>query len=186
MLNAKALDSAFGVIDFALGKIPNERNGLFCEFGVYQGHTLNYIARQIKGKIYGFDSFKGLPEDWRDDFPAGAFALTSQTLPKCEQNAELIIGWFNETLPQFVLQYRDPIAFLHIDCDLYSSTKTIFKTIGEQLVPGSVIVFDEYFNYPGWQEHEYRAFIEFVEVSGCRFKYLCYNRFREQVAVQIL
>ena len=107
-------------------------------------------------------------------------------MPKCEQNVELVIGWFEETLPRFVSQHPDPILFLHIDCDLYSSTKTVFNFLGKQLAPGSVIIFDEYFNYPGWQEHEHRAFSEFVGASGVRFEYLCYNRFHQQVAVQIL
>ena len=40
-------------------------NGLFLEFGVSAGRTVNYIASLVPDKtIYGFDSFEGLPEDW--------------------------------------------------------------------------------------------------------------------------
>jgi hypothetical protein len=46
-----------------------------------------------------------------------------------------------------------------------------------------VIVFDEYFNYPNWQEHEFRAFQELVEECRVRYQYLGYARF--QVAVKI-
>jgi hypothetical protein len=186
MGKAKALDSVFSVIDFALTKTSKKRSQLFCEFGVYKGTTINHIARQIKSKIYGFDSFQGLPEHWRDGFPAGTFDLASQGLPKCEPNVELVVGWFDATLPQFVTEHTEPISFLHVDCDLYSSTKTVFDHLGKQLISGSVIVFDEYFNYPGWQEHEHLAFKEFIDCAHHRFEYLCYNRFHEQVAVQIL
>lgn len=184
MQKAVALNSNLEVIDFALNKIKHD--GLYCEFGVYQGNTLNHTARKIKSKIYGFDSFQGLPEFWREGFPAGAFELAAGKLPKCEQNVELVIGWFEATLPSFVQKHPEPVAFLHIDCDLYSSTKTIFEKIGRQIVAGSVLVFDEYFNYPGWQDHEHKAFTEFIHTSGHKFEFLCYSRCHEQVAVQIL
>jgi hypothetical protein len=186
MANARALESVEGVIDFALNAIPGDGKGLFCEFGVYQGKTINYIARQIKTTIYGFDSFKGLPEFWRDGFPAGTFDLKTGQLPKCESNVELITGWFEESLPPFVRSHSGPLLLLHVDCDLYSSTQTIFKLFGDRLVQGSVIIFDEYFNYPGWQAHEHRAFVEYIQASGHRFEYICYNRYHEQVAVKIL
>jgi hypothetical protein len=72
-----------------------------------------------------------------------------------------------------------------VDCDLYSSTKTIFDHLGERLRPGSVIVFDEYFNYVGWREHEYRAFQECVHARSLRYRYVAYNTREYNVAVQI-
>jgi hypothetical protein len=52
-------------------------------------------------------------------------------------------------------------------------------------VEGTVIVFDEYFNYPGWENHEFKAFQEFVEQTNLKYEYLAYNRRHEQVAVKI-
>src|SRR5690348_17046834 len=60
MTKAKALSSNFDVIDFAMGKIQANQKGLICEFGVFQGESLNHIARKTKSKVHGFDSFKGL------------------------------------------------------------------------------------------------------------------------------
>ncbi len=188
MPSARPLDTKFAVLDYALGvmgKVPAAESGLCCEFGVYKGETLNYIAKRVKGPVYGFDSFEGLPEAWRAGFPQGAFGLGVAHLPACEQNATLVPGWFNESLPPFVASHPQPVAFLHVDCDLYSSTRTIFEHLGSRLMPGAVIVFDEYFNYPGWRAHEYRAFEEFLQESGRRCEYLCYNKLHEQVAVQI-
>ena len=98
----------------------------------------------------------------------------------------LIKGWFDATLPTFAAEHDEPVALLHIDCDLYSSTKCIFAHLGDRVVPGSVIVFDEYFDYPAWQEHEFKAFAEFVAQAGLSYEYLAYNRLHEQVAVRIL
>ncbi len=186
MVSAKPLDSTFEVLDFAMAKVPRDMSGMYCEFGVYRAQTLNHIARNTKGAVYGFDSFQGLPEKWRDGFAKGEFSLAGGALPECESNVELVPGWFNETLPPFLASHSGPVAFLHVDCDLYSSTKTVLDLMGGRLTVGSVIVFDEYFNYPGWKLHEHLAFQEFIKESGKRFEYLCYNRYHEQVAVQIL
>ena len=75
---------------------------------------------------------------------------------------------------------------MHMDADLYSSTKTVFDILGDRVVPGTVIVFDEFFNYPGWREGEYKAFQEFVATRRLEFTYIGYCRYDEQVAVKIL
>jgi hypothetical protein len=125
-----------------------------------------------------------LPEDWREGFPKGSFYTDS--LPLVNYNVKLIKGWFNESLPTFLKTHNDNCAFLHIDCDLYSSTKTIFYNLKSYISPGTVIVFDEYFNYPGWKEGEYKAFEEFTKEYQIDYEYIGYNRFSEQVGVKIV
>ena len=49
---------------------------------------------------------------------------------------------------------QGPIRLLHIDCDLYSSTKDVFDQVYDRLVKGTVIIFDEYWNGPHWREDE--------------------------------
>ena len=44
-----------------------------------------------------------------------------------------------------------------------------------RLAPGCVIVFDEFFNYPGWRRHEYRAFHEFVAEIDRRYSFVSYS-----------
>jgi hypothetical protein len=134
--------------------------------------------------IFGFDSFEGLPEDWRGPFSSGVFSRGGQ-LPVVPANVHLVKGWFDEVLPGFAAAHLGPAALLHVDCDLYSSTKCIFRELGDRIHPGTVIVFDEYFDYPGWEEHEHRAFAEFVAASGLGYRYIAYNRLHEQVAVVI-
>jgi Macrocin-O-methyltransferase (TylF) len=106
-------------------------------------------------------------------------------LPKVPQNVILVQGWFHQTLPVFLKAHQEDVAFLHIDCDLYSSTQTVLKCLAPRIKTGTVIVFDEYFNYPGWRDGEFKAFQEFIDQEGLRFKYLNYCRKAEQVSVKI-
>jgi len=133
------------------------RCGLFLEFGVATGRTITHLAGLVDTPIYGFDSFEGLPEDWRTGFDKGAF---SGSMPPVPSNVKLLRGWFSETLPVFLSQHDGTVSFLHIDCDLYSSTKSVFDLLGERICKGTVIQFDEYWNYPAWKMHEYLAFEE--------------------------
>lgn len=43
---------------------------------------------------------------------------------------------------------KEDIAFVYVDCDLYSSTKVIFENIYYRINEDTIIVFDEYYNYP--------------------------------------
>jgi hypothetical protein len=78
------------------------------------------------------------------------------------------------------------LAFLHVDADLYSSTRTIFELLGDGIVAGTVIAFDEFFNYPGWCEGEYKAFMEFCQERSTEVRYLGFARRDEQVAAKIV
>jgi hypothetical protein len=73
-----------------------------------------------------------------------------------------------------------------MDCDLYDSAKIVFDLLGDRIAPGTIIVFDEYFNYPDWRLHEYKAFQEFVTRKGVKYEYIGLVPFQEQVAVRIL
>lgn len=159
-----------------------KRGGLVLEFGVASGSTLRVIADHWKDEVFGFDSFEGLPEAWRPGFPAGLFAGTPPDLP---DNASLVPGLFEDSVPAFVSGHPGRISFLHVDCDLYSSTKTILDVLGHRIRPGTVIVFDEYWNYPGWRLHEHKAFAEFVAWRGLKFSYFGFVSSHQQVGVMI-
>jgi len=156
-------------------------NRLICEFGVFMGASVNYIAKMTDQRVFGFDSFEGLPGRWRDTCKKGMFAVPK--LPKVRKNVTLVKGLFHESLPGFLKENTGPIGFLHVDSDLYSSANTIFALLASRLQPGAVIVFDEYFNYPEWEEGEYKAFMEFLEKTGLSFEFIGYHRNEEQVAV---
>jgi hypothetical protein len=104
-------------------------------------------------------------------------------LPKVPANVTLHKGRFDESLPEWIEQHRGPFAFMHIDYDLFSSTKTIFDLLSDRIVRGTVILFDEYFNYPNWENGEYLAFQQFSTNYQRAYRYLGYAR--QQVAVVI-
>lgn len=203
--------------------------GLFLEFGVASGATINFIAANLPAMttVHGFDSFRGLPEHWRDDFCQGFFDLAGEP-PLVKPNVVLHVGWFADTLPQFLagdasmpakssktsevncepivevdtqaVATQSPtmlaaesvvkektgsvtsneavtcsdlfVSFVHIDCDLYSSTKTVFEHLAPAIRIGTVIVFDEFCGYEGWEMHEARAWTEFCQEWDVGFEIL--------------
>jgi len=183
MQGAEVVRDKRAVLALALGYARPQ--GLYIEFGVWSGRTINFIAERHTGIVHGFDSLEGLPETWYGTYHEGAFE-TGGWLPKVRANVRLHKGWFENTLPTFVDQHKENIAFLHIDCDLYSSTQTIFHHLGDKIVKGTVIVFDEYFNYPGWQNHEHRAFQEFLAARSLSARFLCYNETECNAAAMIV
>ncbi len=100
-------------------------------------------------------------------------------------NVRLIKGLFCDTLDDFLADHAGNVSFVHIDCDLYSSTKYVLSKLKERLVRGSVILFDEFYNYPGWENGEYKAWVEFAEENSIDFEYIGYNVRHEQVAIVI-
>jgi hypothetical protein len=180
MRSSAGVESAREVLQLALcrGGVA----GHYLEFGVYKGGTIRFIAEQVgvSQHVHGFDSFHGLPEAWSGD--SASFDAHGR-LPKVPRNVILHQGFFADTLPRWLERYSGPVAFIHVDCDLYESTRCVFELLQDRIVPGTVIVFDEYFNYPNWQAHEFRAFQELVARCQIEYEYLGYARF--QVAVKI-
>jgi radical SAM superfamily enzyme YgiQ (UPF0313 family) len=131
--------------------------GVALEFGVYSGRTLRIIRELHDGPVVGFDSFKGLPERWRDGWDQGHFAKDeAPVIP----GTIVVVGRFEETLDEVLQAIDRHISFVHIDCDIYSSTAFVLDRITPYLASRSTFVFDEYWNYAEWEDHEHRAFKE--------------------------
>src|SRR5262249_35118435 len=154
----------WALLRFAASEAPAA--GLMLECGVADGASLRHLAKTTTRMLHGFDSFEGLPEHWAGTFERKGKFGRGGALPEVPANVALHKGWFEQTLPAFLAARQEPVALLHVDCDIYSSTVTIFRELTPRLQVGSVIVFDEYFNYPNWQQHEFRAFQEFIRDSG--------------------
>lgn len=160
-------------LDFAISEMEP---GLILEFGVYKGTTLNHIAKRLPDQtVYGFDGFEGLPSAWVGNRYSPVNFDRKGRPPQVESNAKLVIGWFDDTLGPFLEENAGSIGLLHIDCDIYSSTATIFRECEGRILPGTIIVFDEYFNYHGWRLHEYKAFMEFIDKTKLDFEYIGYS-----------
>lgn len=160
--------------------------GAILEFGVAAGASIRTIAAATRGMVYGFDSFEGLPDAWAGHIEGkGAFSQQG-VLPQVPSNVKLYKGWFDQTIPLWTSEVADPIGFLHVDCDIYDSARAVLWGIRHRLQNGTVVKFDEYFNYPNWQAHEFRAWQEFVAAFGITYRYIAFTASGGWVALQIL
>ena len=187
MVGVRRFSNRIALMQFACKEMITI-DGPVLEFGVWSGSSINRIAAFLpSSKIYGFDSFEGLPEAWFGKTGGiGQFSRNGE-LPQVKENVELVPGWFDRVLGNFVDTHDfDQIALLHVDCDLYSSTQTVFSFLQKKIGPGTIIVFDEYLNYPTWQRHEYAAFQEFVAYRQIKYEYIGLVPMDSQVAVRIL
>jgi len=158
--------------------------GALLEFGVNQGVTINHLARLFpQHTVYGFDSFRGLPEAWSGYRYSKVNFDRQGRPPAVASNVKLVVGWFNETLPEFVAKLNGGVSLVHIDCDIYSSTVTVLEQLAPKLATGCVVVFDEFFNYPNFEQHEFKAFFEFVEKHQVTYDFLGYAG--EQISLKI-
>jgi hypothetical protein len=156
--------------------LKHKKDTLWLEFGVASGRTINFFSRFTEEKVYGFDSFEGLPEKWRDGYDKGAFNQNGIG-PEVNGNVVLVKGWFNDTLVPFLQAHQKKISFLHIDCDLYSSTMYILNAVKDYLDEGCVILFDELVNYPGYTSEtgELRALYEFIKETNIDYTWIGMN-----------
>jgi tetratricopeptide (TPR) repeat protein len=161
-------------------------NGLILEFGVFHGKTIRMIAAEFPDvPVHGFDTFSGIPEDWHLT-KSGSYS-TQGALPPAPKNVEYHVGLFSDTLPDFLVAHPDkPIRWMNIDCDLYSSTKDVLDAVWDRVVPGTVIVFDEYVLNPHWKDDEYKAFQEAVDTYGWKYEYLGISLVSQQAVVRII
>ena len=163
----------------------NDPEYYYLEFGVFSGTTINSFSKKLKNKnIYGFDSFEGLKEDWLGtSVTKGTFNLNKK-IPKLENNVIPIAGWIQDTLPIFLKDKKPKINFVHIDVDTYETSKFILNLIKPNLVKGAVILFDELYNFEGWDIGEYKALQETFEEKEYQFKSFATDG--QQVVIKIL
>jgi len=130
-----------------------ELDGVIVECGVAQGHSLTVlkILSLAEGKnreVYGFDTFCGLPEPAAfEGGVKGEFGHTKSSVVQFFKdtnvplsNVSLIEGDIRDTLKTF----NKPIAFLHIDVDLYEGYRAALETLWDKIVQGGVVLFDDY------------------------------------------
>ena len=162
-----------------------DHDGLWLEFGTWKGQTLDLISQYTENVVYGFDTFSGLDYSWQGTlsgsmkfFDIGGIHPTS-VIPinpdvrngfcgeerPFRDNVEFVCGLFEDTLSDFLLSKNRKISFIHIDCDIYESTKVIFEFCFNFLKNGCVVVFDELVNYDGYENHELKALTEFMSVQ---------------------
>jgi O-methyltransferase len=120
--------------------------GAICEVGVYQGGSAYYlaeVARERGVELHLFDTFSGMPfADTIDSHKVGDFADTAEeAVRKAIPDAVMHVGTFPET---FDAMRIGPVSFVHVDCDQYRSVRDTILAFMPVLVPGGVMVFDDW------------------------------------------
>jgi hypothetical protein len=160
------------------------REGTWCEFGVYEGGSLKQLAAyRGNAQLWGFDSFRGLPEEWNAEHPKGRFAMERPIMPP--DGVNLVVGQIEDTLQSF-----EPTlpSFLHIDTDLYEPAAAILKWYQRWLISEwpsvpyqTVILFDD-IGIPPYENGEMRALYEAQE-RGLKFEWIAWEKYKAAIQV---
>jgi len=140
--------------------------GDYFEFGVASGRSAVSAMRaaslyryQVPAHFHLFDSFEGLPAlQTRDigslQFKEGDYAHARKTVQANFEergvwNPERISfyeGWFEKVLTPELQRTFAPgcAAIVHVDCDLYESTRTVLDFVTPLLQPGTIVLFDDW------------------------------------------
>lgn len=151
--------------------------GAVAQFGVYKGRCARFLSSLLPASrdIFLLDSFEGLPENWIGSWKRGSFYLPEKEIPVFrEENVRLIKGWFKDTVPELVKELGQPLSMLHLDADLYSSTRDVLDGLSDFIVPGTLLLFDEYFMISGdeFSDDEHRALHDWCKEYGREVEYL--------------
>jgi len=157
-------------------KLTVHMTGLDLDFGTLTGNCIKIMANLLPHKtIYGFDSYKGYPEDFGVQ-TKGAWAISPPSnLPP---NTKLIVGLFQDTLISFLMEKQQKINIIHIDCDLYDSTKFVLDTCFPYIQSGTVVQFNGLFNRNilkdslYWFNDELTAWNDFITENKIEWKWI--------------
>ena len=161
----------------------------YLEFGVYQGDAIKYwtdLNRHPDSRFYGFDTFEGLPEDWRFFaciIPRGTWDTGGKPPEMQDTRVTFIKGVFQQTLPVFLKTYvpRNRLV-INCDADLYTSTLYLLSTLNHLLSPGQIVIFDEFSTV-----YEFKAFRDFSGAFHRKYRLLASSdQFCERAALEFV
>jgi hypothetical protein len=160
----------------------------YLEFGVYRGDAIRFwsgLNRHPDSRFFGFDTFEGLPEEWRfftEVIPAGTWETGGKPPELGDARVTFIKGVFQDTLPGFLSGYTPHRLVINCDADLYTSTLYLLVTLNHLLVGGTTVIFDEFSTV-----YEFRAFRDFTSSFRRKYRLLASaDRFRERVAMEFV
>lgn len=180
---AKEFPDRFSLYEYLNKDVIRNEPIQYLEFGVSKGNTIRKwteINTHSRSRFYGFDSFEGLPEDWNKNKPKGTFSTGGQAPELQDSRTEFIKGRFQQTLYGFLENFdgRGRIV-MHVDCDLYSSALFSLTVLDRFVVPGSIVLFDEFRDL----ENEFAAFLDYTRAFYRSWQALAFAEFHDHVAL---
>jgi Methyltransferase domain len=172
------------MLEASFPSIPAE--GDLAEFGVFTGAITRFVRPRFADRRYhAFDSWRGVPEAMGLAVNKFGFDLGG-VVPKLPPDTTIHAGWFHETIPKWREQFDAPIAFAYIDCDLYESVCTVLEGLTDRILPGTILAFDDWYNFPNWEEHSLKASREWMERHGIRMEPVGVTTVEHAVAFRIV
>lgn len=147
MLLAYSAELALGTIEL---RQQAKLEDLWLEFGVGEGYSLNLTAliraTSSQTPVHGFDSFLGLPQDWKGTpFKKGRFSRNG-VAPLLEKNTVVVKGLFEKTIKHFVKNQKSKeVALINIDCELSQNAFSVLSSLIPLMRGGTIIHFSKAF-----------------------------------------
>jgi len=171
--------------EYLARKVIGDQPITFLEFGVFEGESIEQWATlnaHPECRFIGFDSFEGLPEDWRSDRPKGMFSVNGNAPQIADPRVSFVKGWFAQTIPAFISQFGSQHQLvLHLDADLYSSTMLALVYLSPWIRPGTLLVFDEFCD----RNHEFKAFRDWQAITKHAYRVIARAQGLMQVCIEI-
>ena len=141
----------------------------YLEFGVFKGESIRFWAgmnQHPESRFFGFDSFEGLPEDWRKGQDKGHFSVAGNLPDIRDPRVQFLKGWFDATVPPFARDFKAQRQLvLHLDADLYSSTMLPLMHFSPFMAKGTLLLFDEFYD----RDHEFKALMDWQRIHRRKF-----------------
>jgi O-methyltransferase len=161
----------------------------YLEFGVYKGETIDFwrkLNKNEKSKFYGFDTFTGLPEDWKNllsDRPKGTWDCNGETPKIDDSRVQFFKGIFQDTLDKFLQSYESKNQLvIHNDSDLYSSTLYVLTRLHDHMKKDTIIIFDEFSNVMD----EFRALEDYCSAYNRKYTLIAAtDDFYQRIAIKL-
>lgn len=136
---------------YLLAQQAQKVKGDFLEVGTWRGGTAGLLARCATGRtLYIADTFEGVVKssEW-EHYEDRAHDDTSVDEVEWLLRDKLAIDKFEILKGIFPDETGDqlpkgPLALVHLDLDVYRSTKDAFNYVWDRVSPGGVVVFDDY------------------------------------------
>lgn len=160
----------------------------YLEFGVFEGATIDFwckLNQNPKSRFYGFDTFTGLPEEWKNLIGSRPISTwdCQGNLPKIDdKRVQFYKGLFQDTIDQFIQNYHpQENIIIHNDNDLYSSSLYLLTRLHDIIKKNTIIIFDEFNNVMD----EFRALEDYCTAYNRKYTVIAStNDFYQRVAIQ--
>jgi hypothetical protein len=165
-------------------RIGSSEPVLFLEFGVFRGESMSWFSKHFtnpNSRFMGFDTFTGLPEDWKErNLPQGTFSTNGQTPALGDSRISFVKGLFSDTLPKTIHRIKEEAqgktVLVHLDADLFSSTLFVLTFLWPWL-DRYYVLFDEFFGEESW------ALSAFTQSYPCELEFFASDVSSDQASV---